>query len=123
MPCLIVNLLFLQKYWQSGQEEGTYLTVEWTNQHGCGGNEDNDPHKLNCNMVIQYMVMDYDPDGICSSITSLYGNSIIQCTQDFCYWYIYTHIMDVIHVSVHTQDFRGMRISLGELATRTPKEN
>jgi hypothetical protein len=62
MPCLIVNLLFLQKYWQSGQEEGTYLTVEWTNQHGCGGNEDNDPHKLNCNMVIQYMVMDYDPD-------------------------------------------------------------
>ena len=103
MPCLIVNLLFLQKYWQSGQEEGTYLMVEWTNQHGCGGNEDTDPHKLNCNMVIQYMVLDYDPDGICSSITSLYGNSIIQCTQDFCYWYNYTHIMDVIHVSVQTQ--------------------
>jgi hypothetical protein len=54
--------IYYMKYWQSGQEEGTYLTVEWTNQHGCGGNEDNDPHKLNCNMVIQYMVMDYDPD-------------------------------------------------------------
>ena len=25
---------------------------EWTNQHACGGNEDNDPHKPNCNLVI-----------------------------------------------------------------------
>jgi hypothetical protein len=33
----------------------SYLTIEWTNQHGCGGNEDTDPNKLNCNMVIQYM--------------------------------------------------------------------
>ena len=31
------------------------LVVEWTNQHGCGGDEDDDPHKLNCNMVLQYM--------------------------------------------------------------------
>eukprot|EP00056_Hartaetosiga_gracilis_P022713 m.32523 g.32523 ORF g.32523 m.32523 type:complete len:769 (+) comp9789_c0_seq1:45-2351(+) len=31
------------------------LSVEWTNQHGCGGNDHNDPHKLNCNMVLQYM--------------------------------------------------------------------
>ena len=38
----------------------TNLLIEWTNQHGCGGNEDNDPHKLNCNIVIQYMVQDYD---------------------------------------------------------------
>ena len=29
--------------------------MEWTNQHGCGGNEDSDPHKLNCNLVLQYM--------------------------------------------------------------------
>ena len=34
--------------------------MEWTNQHGCGGNEDDDPHKLNCNLVLQYMVQDYD---------------------------------------------------------------
>ena len=31
------------------------LTVEWTNQHGCGGNENSDPHKTNCQIVIQYM--------------------------------------------------------------------
>ena len=61
----------LQKYWQSGTGagEGTRLTIEWTNQHGCGGNEDNDPHKLNCNMVIQYMVMDYDPNGVCECVS------------------------------------------------------
>lgn len=52
----------MQKYFQSGSNEGedTTLQVEWTNQHGCGGNEDNDPHKLNCNLVLQYMVQDYD---------------------------------------------------------------
>lgn len=33
----------------------SYLNIEWTNQHGCGGNEQGDPHKLNCQIVIQYM--------------------------------------------------------------------
>ena len=33
----------------------TYLNLEWTNQHGCGGDEDTDPHKVNCNLVIQYL--------------------------------------------------------------------
>ncbi len=31
------------------------LVIEWTNQHGCGGNEESDPHKTNCHVVIQYM--------------------------------------------------------------------
>ena len=35
--------------------EGSKLPIEWTNQHGCGGNEEDDPHKLNCQLVIQYM--------------------------------------------------------------------
>ncbi|CAH1783890.1 unnamed protein product [Owenia fusiformis] len=35
----------------------SFLTFEWTNQHGCGGNEDTDPHKQNCNIVFQYMCM------------------------------------------------------------------
>ena len=33
--------------------------VEWTNQHGCGGNDDTNPHKLNCDVTIQYR--DVDP--------------------------------------------------------------
>ena len=45
----------VQKYFQSGTLGSSELEVEWTNQHGCGGNEDSDPHKLNCNMVLQYM--------------------------------------------------------------------
>merc|ERR1711976_116893 len=36
----------------------SYLTFEWTNQHGCGGNEDTDPHKQNCNLVFQYQCQD-----------------------------------------------------------------
>lgn len=33
---------------------GSILGVEWTVQHGCGGNEQSDPHKVNCNMVMQF---------------------------------------------------------------------
>lgn len=34
--------------------EQSKLSLEWTAQHGCGGNEADDPHKLNCNMVLQF---------------------------------------------------------------------
>lgn len=56
------NQIYYMKYFQSGSTEGedTTLLIEWTNQHGCGGNQDTDPHKLNCNLVLQYMVQDYD---------------------------------------------------------------
>ena len=42
--------------------------MEWTNQHGCGGNEDSDPHKLNCNVVLQFMCQEGDEtdNGECS---------------------------------------------------------
>lgn len=33
--------------------EGSNLPVEWTNQHGCGGNVD-DPRGGNCNLVLQF---------------------------------------------------------------------
>lgn len=39
----------------SSAEGKSYLEIEWTNQHGCGGNENEDPHKQNCNLVLQYM--------------------------------------------------------------------
>jgi len=35
--------------------EGSQLTIEWTNQHGCGDNP-----KLYCNLVIQYMCSNSD---------------------------------------------------------------
>jgi plastocyanin len=34
--------------------EGSKLQVQWTNQHGCGGNEKDNSNKLNCNMVLQF---------------------------------------------------------------------
>lgn len=60
--CLNTNGAALQEYYQSDAETGpdegngkTTLSIEWTNQHGCGGNEHGDPHKLNCQIVLQYM--------------------------------------------------------------------
>ena len=38
--------------------DGSVLTVEWTNQHGCGDNP-----SLNCDVVIQYMCSDELRDG------------------------------------------------------------
>jgi len=40
--------------------EGSEFTIEWTNQHGCGGNEASDPQKTNCDLVIQYMCQTSD---------------------------------------------------------------
>eukprot|EP00116_Pleurobrachia_bachei_P005639 sb/3465901/ len=51
---------YSMQYYQSGEEAAAQskLIVEWTNQHGCGGSEDSSPHKLNCDVVIQYMCQD-----------------------------------------------------------------
>jgi hypothetical protein len=35
--------------------EGSELQIDWTNQHGCGGNAHNDSQKVNCQMILQYM--------------------------------------------------------------------
>lgn len=43
------------KYFQSGASESSFLKLEWTEQHGCGGNENTDPTKQNCLLVLQYM--------------------------------------------------------------------
>ena len=40
--------------------EQSELSFEWTNQHGCGGNEATDPQKLNCDMILQYMCQTTD---------------------------------------------------------------
>lgn len=46
----------LQNFFQSGTKGGkSYLTFEWTNQHGSGRNDDTNPHKLNNDIVLQYM--------------------------------------------------------------------
>ncbi|XP_067928510.1 protein DD3-3-like [Watersipora subatra] len=45
---------YQMKYFMSGGGN-SYLDVEWTNQHGCGGSEDEDPHKQNCQLVLQFM--------------------------------------------------------------------
>lgn len=37
------------------------MKTEWTQQHGCGGNDD-DPKKTNCILVLQYMCQDIISD-------------------------------------------------------------
>lgn len=36
-------------------EGRSVLPIEWTNQHGAGGDEDNNPNKMNANFVIQFL--------------------------------------------------------------------
>lgn len=35
--------------------EGSSALISWTTQHGCGGTDRNDPHNVNCNIVLQYL--------------------------------------------------------------------
>ena len=64
---LRLSLVPFQKYFQSSAayksgEGESELMFEWTNQHGCGGNEDTDPHKQNCNLVLQFMCTEDNPN-------------------------------------------------------------
>ena len=43
-----------EMYFQSGTVGKSYLTVEWTNQHGCGAKDPNDTNAIDCHMVLQY---------------------------------------------------------------------
>jgi hypothetical protein len=54
--------MFFQLHFMSdtANNRKSILGIEWTNQHGCGGNELGDPHKLNCEIVIQYMCTSED---------------------------------------------------------------
>jgi hypothetical protein len=53
-------MIFFQHYFQSGKSYASssdlkgksLLTIEWTNQHGCGDRD------LNCNFVLQYRCQD-----------------------------------------------------------------
>ena len=42
------SIFSFQQYYGSGKDASSKLMVEWTNQHGCGGNP-----KVSCNYVIQ----------------------------------------------------------------------
>jgi hypothetical protein len=75
------------RFYMSGAGGGadvgkSYLHVEWTNQHGCGGHDDSDPHKLNCNMVLQYMCQDDDNQAARDDSITI-RNGIQTNTQDF----------------------------------------
>lgn len=51
---------FLKKYFMSGSKHNSlpgkigksFLTIEWTNQHGCGDQD------LNCDIILQYKCQD-----------------------------------------------------------------
>lgn len=76
---------YRMKYFQSAaQGEGqTELTIEWTNQHGCGGNEDTDPHKLNCNIVIQYMCQPNVDSPTGTKDEDVFRNGVETSTPDY----------------------------------------
>ncbi|GAB1606952.1 protein DD3-3-like [Argonauta hians] len=61
-PAKDVEDQYQMRYFQSSAVSRTttnqgksYLSVEWTNQHGCGTDNDLHPSKRQCNVVLQYM--------------------------------------------------------------------
>lgn len=49
---------YRMRFFQSGITGDSEITIQWTNQHGCGKDSQNDPLKMNCNMVLQYRCQD-----------------------------------------------------------------
>ncbi|CAF3557305.1 unnamed protein product [Rotaria sordida] len=54
------SLQYYLKFFQSGATGKTILRFVWTNQHGCGGNEETNPTKQTCDLILQYMCQDGD---------------------------------------------------------------
>ncbi|CAF2188006.1 unnamed protein product [Rotaria magnacalcarata] len=54
------SLQYYLQFFQSGATGKTVLRFVWTNQHGCGGNEETNPTKQVCGLILQYMCQDDD---------------------------------------------------------------
>lgn len=74
----------------------SYMDIEWTNQHGCGGNEANDPHKQNCNLVLQYMCQD---EGINQSKSNIHTREVTMFLS------VVYHLWDCLSLSLSLNDF------------------
>ncbi|CAF0996235.1 unnamed protein product [Brachionus calyciflorus] len=53
---------YQMRYFQSGLSSDSVLNLEWTDQHGCGGNLESDPTKQNCDLILQYICQSKDID-------------------------------------------------------------
>ena len=54
------------RFFQSGADaksSPTSLVIEWTNQHGCGTTDAENPNKLNCDIVAQFTCGQHLKDG------------------------------------------------------------
>jgi hypothetical protein len=65
------------------------LTIEWTQQHGCGGDENTDPTKQNCYVVLQYLCDDSSNSGLdrlrdgLTTKTQNYTPMVVDTQQDY----------------------------------------
>jgi len=62
-------------YLTTGQG-ASILSIAWANQHACGGNEESDPQKVNCNLLLQYMCL---PD---SEYVQIYDGTRPDCNNE-----------------------------------------
>lgn len=74
------NLQYFYKFFQSGTTGKSILRFVWTNQHGCGGSEENNPGKLTCNLIFQYMCQNDDLD---DNDLDKFRHGVETTTQDF----------------------------------------
>lgn len=54
---------YQMKYFQSGTSSQSILNIEWTEQHGCGSDDQDNSSKQNCALILQYMCESGDQDG------------------------------------------------------------
>ncbi|CAF0836325.1 unnamed protein product [Adineta steineri] len=74
------SLQYYLKFFQSGQTGKTTLRFVWTNQHGCGGNEETNPTKQTCDIFLQYMCQDDDID---ENDLDKFRNGVVTTSQTY----------------------------------------
>ncbi|CAF3378034.1 unnamed protein product [Rotaria socialis] len=74
------SLQYYLQFFQSGATGATVLRFVWTNQHGCGGNEETNSPKQVCNIILQYMCQDDDID---DNNLDKFRNGVNTVSQDY----------------------------------------
>lgn len=109
------DFIYYESQRDTSQGGASQMTIEWTNQHGCGGSEQGDPQKLNCDIVIQYMCAPYNADDADDDYLNREQNNIFDPQRDAA-----DHTLTLTSVSGNTADHACFNNQIPELRIINP---
>lgn len=109
------DMIYYESQQDTSQGGKSEMTIEWTNQHGCGGSEQGDPQKLNCDIVIQYMCAPYNADDSSDDYLDRDQNDLFDAQRDAA-----DHTLTLTSVTGNSADHACFNNKIPALQTINP---